>query len=96
MTDKKAGADTHHFKMKPQPGSPPGLETDGKGNIIPFAQRTEDDQAKAKAAARGKDGASVKDPEQELEHPAAMPRSQQGQGGKKRDNDPSGQQGGTH
>jgi hypothetical protein len=47
MTDKKAGSDTNHFKMKPKPGAPAGLETDGHGNVIPLAQRTEDDQAKA-------------------------------------------------
>jgi len=93
MTGKKAGADTSKFKMKPQPGSPPGLETDGKGNIIPLAQRTEDDQAKARAA--GEDEVSMKDPEQEAEHPAPMPKSQQGQGGKKRDTDPAGRQGGN-
>lgn len=54
MRDKKAGADTNHFKMKPKPGAPPGLETDGEGHVIPFAQRTEDDQAKARAAAGGR------------------------------------------
>jgi hypothetical protein len=50
MTDQKAGHDTNKFKMKPKPGSPPGLETDGKGNVIPLAERTEEDRAKAKAA----------------------------------------------
>jgi hypothetical protein len=98
MTSRKAGADTGKFKMKPKPGSPPGLETDGKGNTIPLAERTEDDQAKARAA--GEDEVSMKDPEQEAEHPAPMPHSQQGQGGnkggKKRDTDPAGQQGGDH
>jgi hypothetical protein len=39
---------------------------------------------------------SIKNPEQELEHPAPMPRDQQGQGGKVKDTDPAGQQGGTH
>jgi hypothetical protein len=55
MTDQKAGSDTNKFKMKPKPGSPPGLETDGKGNVIPLEQRTQEDQAKAKAAGH-KDG----------------------------------------
>jgi hypothetical protein len=50
MTNQKAGADTHKFRMKPKPGSPPGLETDGHGNVIPLAKRTADDRAKAKAA----------------------------------------------
>jgi hypothetical protein len=49
-TDKTGGADTHKFKMKPKPGSPPGLETDGHGNVIPLAERTADDRAKARAA----------------------------------------------
>jgi len=38
---------------------------------------------------------SNKNPEQEAEHPAPMPRGQQGQGGKPQDRDPQGQQGGT-
>jgi hypothetical protein len=50
MADQKAGSDTNKFKMKPKPGAPPGLETDGHGNVIPLAQRTEEDRAKAKAA----------------------------------------------
>jgi hypothetical protein len=37
-----------------------------------------------------------KNPEQEAQHPAPMPKSQQGQGGKRPDRDPEGQQGGTH
>jgi hypothetical protein len=108
--DKTAGADTRKFKMKPAPGSPPGLEVDSKGNPIPFAERTEDDQEKArKAKARGKDEdeVSMKNPEQEAEHPAPMPHAQQrnsgakGKGGgpgadKGADPDPAGQQGGTH
>ena len=39
---------------------------------------------------------SDKNPEQEAEHPAPMPRDQQGQGGKPQDRDPEGQQGGAH
>jgi hypothetical protein len=54
MTKHKAGADTYSFKMKPRPDSAPGLETDGKGRVIPLAQRTEDDQRKAKKAAGAK------------------------------------------
>jgi hypothetical protein len=49
-TGKTGGADTHKFKMKPKPGSPPGLETDGHGKVIPLAQRTADDRAKVNAA----------------------------------------------
>ena len=37
---------------------------------------------------------SIKNPQQELEHPAPMPKDQQGQGGKVKDRDPAGQQGG--
>ena len=39
---------------------------------------------------------AVKDPDNELKNPTSMPREQQGQGGKKRDTDPEGQQGGYH
>lgn len=38
MTDKP--------RMAPNPGAPPGLEQDGKGNPIPFEKRTEEDQEK--------------------------------------------------
>jgi hypothetical protein len=54
MTDQKAGSDTYRFKMKPKPGSPPGLETDGHGNVIPLARRTAEDRAKAQAAGEPK------------------------------------------
>ena len=37
-----------------------------------------------------------KNPEQEGEHPAPMPRNQQGQGGAVPDRDPAGRQGGYH
>ena len=86
--DKDAGHDTARFKMKPRPGSPPGLETDWNGNVIPLAQRTQEDQEKAAAAGE-------KNPEQDAEHPAAMPPDQQGQGGKPAHRDREGQQGGT-
>jgi hypothetical protein len=43
-----------------------------------------------------KAGDSVKNPQQEAEHPAPMPRDQQGQaGGKSPRTDRAGQQGGT-
>ena len=71
-----------HGKMQPKPGSPPGLETDGKGNVIPLAERTEEDREAA--------GGSVKDPEGDAENPASMPRDQQGQGGKVIDRDAPG------
>ncbi len=48
MKDQKGGADTAKFKMKPRPGSPPGLETDGQGNIVPLAQRTAEDRSAAR------------------------------------------------
>jgi hypothetical protein len=37
----------HKTKMKPRADAPAGLETDGKGNVIPLVQRTPEDQAKA-------------------------------------------------
>jgi hypothetical protein len=36
----------HRSKMAPTKDAPPGLETDGKGNVIPFEKRTKDDQEK--------------------------------------------------
>lgn len=36
-----------HAHMAPQPDAPPGQEQDGRGNVIPFAQRTKDDKEKA-------------------------------------------------
>ena len=41
-------------KMAPQKDAPAGLETDGKGNVIPFERRTKDDQEKAMGAIPGK------------------------------------------
>ncbi|HXP08099.1 MAG TPA: hypothetical protein VN828_06360 [Acidobacteriaceae bacterium] len=38
--------DHHRAKMAPLKDTPPGLETDGKGNVIPFEKRTKDDQEK--------------------------------------------------
>jgi hypothetical protein len=80
---KKRGA-----KMQPRADAPPGLETDGKGNVIPFAQRTREDKEKAAAA-------STKDPDGDARAPASMPRAQQGQGKTPRQDDPAGQQGST-
>jgi hypothetical protein len=40
MTDKP--------RMAPNPDAPPGLEQDGKGNVIPFNRRTEDDKEKVR------------------------------------------------
>ena len=88
MTDKKAEP-VAQGKMRPKPGSPPGIELDGKGNVIPLAERTEDDR---EAAMAGPTGGSVKNPEDEAEIPAPMPRDLQGRGGKP-DRDPEGQQG---
>jgi hypothetical protein len=33
-------------KMIPRSDAPPGMEQDGQGNVIPFAQRTKEDQKK--------------------------------------------------
>jgi hypothetical protein len=84
----------HKAKMKPRAEAPEGLETDGQGNVIPMEQRTPEDQAKA--VGQGLEDKNVKDPENEAKTPAAMPRSQQGQGGTGKQNDPAGQQGGRH
>ena len=37
--------------MAPQPSAPPGLEQDERGNAIPFEERTEEDQEKARRGA---------------------------------------------
>ncbi len=37
----------HKARMAAQPDAAPGLEQDEHGNVIPFAQRTRDDQEKA-------------------------------------------------
>ena len=77
-------------KMRPRADAPPGLELDGHGNPIPLEKRTPEDQEKARAAST----MSVKNPEQEAQNPAPMPRAQQGQGGSPPDSDPQGHQGG--
>jgi hypothetical protein len=38
---------THTPHMAPQKDAPPGLEQDGRGNVIPLAQRTPEGQEKA-------------------------------------------------
>jgi hypothetical protein len=47
---------THPPRMAPLKSEPPGMERDNRGNAIPLAQRTADDQAKAK---RGKTAKGV-------------------------------------
>jgi hypothetical protein len=87
----------HTAKMAPDPDAPAGLETDGKGNVIPFAERTKDDQEKAQGGLKdAMQDASVKNPENEAKNPAPMPQAQQGQGSvKPGHHDLEGQQGGT-
>lgn len=38
----------HKARMAPLDSAPPGQEQDNHGNVIPFSQRTKDDQEKAK------------------------------------------------
>jgi hypothetical protein len=38
--------DYQRSKMAPAKDAPRGLETDGRGNVIPFQKRTKDDQEK--------------------------------------------------
>ena len=38
----------HKARMAPLKEAPPGLEQDGKGNVIPLSQRTPEDQEKAR------------------------------------------------
>jgi len=87
MTDKP--------KMAIPPTAPPGIETDEKGNPIPLKDRTQEHQAKARAAtARGTpDDAEDKDPEGELENPAPMQEGHPTQD-KPKHHDLQGQQGG--
>ena len=40
----------HRAKMAPLKEAPAGLETDGRGDIIPFEEWTRDDQEKVQAA----------------------------------------------
>ena len=34
-------------RMRPRADAPPGMETDGRGNVIPLFERTPEDQQKA-------------------------------------------------
>jgi hypothetical protein len=90
--------DPHRAKMAPRADAPPGLETDGEGNMIPYAQRTQEDKIKVDTAihdALRADSPSLKNPQNEAEDPGAMPKDQQGQGGAPEHHDIEGQQGGT-
>jgi hypothetical protein len=77
----------HKAKMKPRAEAPEGLETDGKGNVIPLDQRTPEDQARAA-------GQGLKNPDHEAEVPAPMPNSKTGSPQREANDDPAGQQGG--
>jgi len=46
--DHKQTDKNHKPRMAPLPDAAPGLEQDGKGDVIPFDQRTRDDQEKAR------------------------------------------------
>ena len=94
MSDEKIPRPVAHGKMRPNKGTPPGIEMDGHGHVIPLAERTKEDRDAARAAGE-KDG-SIKNPEHEAENPAPMPRELQGKGGRGKDHDPEGQQGGRH
>ena len=78
----------HRATMKPRPDAPPGLETDGQGNVIPLEQRTPEDRAAAL-------GESVKDPDGDAAAPASMPKGAGGGEHSANAGDQAGQQGGT-
>jgi hypothetical protein len=83
-------------KMAIPPTTAPGVETDGMGNYIPLEKRTEEDQAKVKAAivrATAPDEARNKDPNGECENPAPFEEGQLSQN-KPKHHDLQGQQGG--
>jgi len=44
----QAPASEHKARMAVPPEAPPGIEQDEKGNLIPFDERTCDDQEKAR------------------------------------------------
>jgi len=46
-SDSGEKAETHKAKMQPRADAPPGIETDGQGNVIPLEKRTRDDQVAA-------------------------------------------------
>ena len=84
----------HKAKMQPRAEAPPGLETDGKGNVIPLDQRLPEDQAKA--VGQGLADQSVKNPDHEAENPASMPQgARRGSPLREANDDSAGQQGGT-
>jgi hypothetical protein len=45
---ENAPPEVHKARMAPRAEAEPGLEQDGKGNVIPLSQRTRDDQEKAR------------------------------------------------
>ena len=84
-------------RMAPHPQAPEGLEQDGKGNPIPFEERTEEDKEKVRRAiADGihTDSSSIKNPENEAEIPAPIPANIRGTQRQDSEPDPGGQQGG--
>jgi hypothetical protein len=49
MASQDDRADAHkRSRMAVPPEAPPGIEQDGKGNLIPFEQRTKENQEKAR------------------------------------------------
>ena len=85
----------HRAKMQPRADAPEGLETDGKGNVIPLDQRLPEDQVKA--VGQGLEDQSlegVKNPDHEAETPAPMPNGATGSPRRPANDDPAGQQGG--
>ena len=50
LEKKPAG---HKAKMAPLAHAAPGLEQDGKGNVIPLPQRTQEDREKVRASHKG-------------------------------------------
>ena len=49
MHEEKDKGGEHKPRMAVPPEAPPGIEQDGKGNLIPFEKRTRDDQERARA-----------------------------------------------
>lgn len=45
----QTAAPAHKARMAVPPKAPPGIELDEKGNLIPFDERTEDDQERARS-----------------------------------------------
>lgn len=82
----------HRAKMQPRAEAPEGLETDGKGNVIPLDERLPEDQARA--AGKALEDKSVKNPDHEAEVPSPMPNGATGSPHRPVNDDPAGQQGG--